>query len=92
MVPTVPFLLLAAWAAARSSPRLLAWLEHHPHFGLTPARLSATARVVRRRANRRRDRGHERQRRVAAVVCEIHGPRCWRLPAWRWCCVGRDAA
>jgi uncharacterized membrane protein YbaN (DUF454 family) len=33
VVPTVPFVLLAAWAAARSSPRLLHWLETHPQFG-----------------------------------------------------------
>lgn len=33
VVPTVPFILLAAWAAARSSPRLLRWLETHRHFG-----------------------------------------------------------
>ena len=33
VLPTVPFVLLAAWAAARSSPRLLHWLESHPHFG-----------------------------------------------------------
>ena len=30
VLPTVPFVLLAAWAAARSSPKLLHWLENHP--------------------------------------------------------------
>ena len=33
VLPTVPFLLVAAWAAARSSPRLSHWLENHPKFG-----------------------------------------------------------
>ena len=33
VVPTVPFVLLAAWAAARSSPKLTLWLERHPHMG-----------------------------------------------------------
>ena len=49
VLPTVPFILLAAWAAARSSPRLMAWLEGHPAFGpmLTEWRRGG---VVRRRA------------------------------------------
>lgn len=33
IMPTVPFVILAAWAAARSSPRLALWLESHPHMG-----------------------------------------------------------
>ena len=33
VVPTVPFVLLAAWAAARSSPRLSRWMEQHPRMG-----------------------------------------------------------
>lgn len=32
-LPTVPFLLVAAWAGARGSNRLHAWLENHPHLG-----------------------------------------------------------
>jgi len=33
VLPTVPFLLVAAWAAALSSPRLSHWLENHPRLG-----------------------------------------------------------
>ncbi|HZN48312.1 MAG TPA: YbaN family protein [Ramlibacter sp.] len=33
VMPTVPFLVVAAWAAARSSPRLHRWLLEHPRFG-----------------------------------------------------------
>lgn len=32
-LPTVPFVLLAAYAAARGSRRLRAWLLVHPRFG-----------------------------------------------------------
>lgn len=32
-LPTVPFLLLTAWFAARGSERLHRWLYGHPHLG-----------------------------------------------------------
>ncbi|MFT4190680.1 MAG: YbaN family protein [Comamonas sp.] len=32
-LPTTVFVLMAAWAAARSSPRLYGWLLHHRVFG-----------------------------------------------------------
>lgn len=33
LLPTTPFLLVAAWAFGRSSARLHAWLYDHRHFG-----------------------------------------------------------
>mgnify|MGYP006286429359 FL=1 len=33
LMPTTIFLLAAAWAFARSSPRLHSWLREHNHFG-----------------------------------------------------------
>ena len=49
VLPTTPFILLSAWAAARSSPRLLAWLEDHTAFG-PMIRDWRRGGVVRRRA------------------------------------------
>lgn len=33
LLPTTPFLLVAAWAAAKGSPRLAGWLWQHPRLG-----------------------------------------------------------
>jgi hypothetical protein len=33
LLPTVPFMLLAAFFFARSSPRLETWIVEHPRFG-----------------------------------------------------------
>ncbi|MDB5859445.1 MAG: hypothetical protein JWQ76_3134 [Ramlibacter sp.] len=49
VMPTVPFLLVAAWAASRSSPRLHHWLHTHPRFGV-PLRNWEDAQVVPRSA------------------------------------------
>lgn len=32
LIPTTPFLLVAAWSAGRGSPRLANWLDNHQHF------------------------------------------------------------
>lgn len=47
-LPTVPFLLLAAWAGGRGWPQLEAWLLAHTHFGPPIRRWRASGAVPRR--------------------------------------------
>jgi len=49
LVPSTPFLLLAAFAFARSSPRLHDWLVTHPRLG-PPINDWAQHRAISRRA------------------------------------------
>jgi uncharacterized membrane protein YbaN (DUF454 family) len=48
LVPTTPFLLLAAFAFARSSPRLHDWLVNHPRLGPPIADWQAHGAISRR--------------------------------------------
>jgi uncharacterized membrane protein YbaN (DUF454 family) len=47
-LPTTVFLLMASWAAARSSPRFSRWLEEHRLFGPTLRSWRETRSVSRR--------------------------------------------
>jgi uncharacterized protein len=49
LLPTTPFLLLAAWIFSRCSPRLEQWLLDHPLFG-RPLKDWREAGVISRRA------------------------------------------
>jgi uncharacterized protein len=48
LLPTVPFLLVAVFAFARSSERLHTWLVSHPRFGLTLDNWHRHGRIDRR--------------------------------------------
>lgn len=58
LLPTTPFLLLAAFAFARSSPRLETWLVEHPRFGA----------MIR---NWQRDKSIDRRTKLSAVVVMV---------------------
>ena len=46
LLPTVPFVLLAAFCFARSSPRLEHWLLRHRHFGPHTSAIAAISASV----------------------------------------------
>lgn len=48
LMPTTIFIILAAGCFARSSPRLEAWLLHHPRFGPTLRAWRAEGAIPRR--------------------------------------------
>lgn len=48
VLPTVPFLIVAAWAASKGSPRLEHWLLTHPVFGAHISRWRARGAIPRR--------------------------------------------
>lgn len=51
LLPTTPFLLVAAWAAPKASPRLDAWLLEHRYLG-PPIHAWRSQRAVPARAKR----------------------------------------
>lgn len=71
-LPTVPFLLLAAWFAARGSARLHHWLYAHPHLGALLIHWEQQRAISRR------------SKLVAAVLLAVSwGIMYWRLDnAW----------
>ncbi|QDU18233.1 YbaN family protein [Urbifossiella limnaea] len=82
-LPTTPWVLLASWCFARSSPRLQAWLRRSPVFGAL-LRDWDEHRGIRRRGKR-----------VAAVliVCVVSASiLSGRLPVWARWLVGGSAA
>jgi len=48
VLPTVPFLIVAAWAGSRGWPRLEIWLLEHPRYGLHIRRWREHGAVPRR--------------------------------------------
>src|SRR5689334_13944262 len=72
VLPTVPFILLAAWAAARSSPRLARWMDTHPHMG-PHIRAWRRGGVVPRRA---------KWLATVTMACSAAGMLLWFGPWW----------
>ena len=88
-LPTVPFVLLSAYAAARGSARLHAWLLAHPRFGPVIRDWQAEGAV-----SRRAKWLATGMMALAAVVMFLTAPRWWMaaigtgimaiVDAWLW--------
>jgi uncharacterized membrane protein YbaN (DUF454 family) len=88
-LPTVPFVLLAAYAAARGSQRLHAWLLAHRQFGPMIRDWQSQGAV-----NRRAKRLATGMMAACAVVMFLTAPKAWMaatgtaimavVAAWLW--------
>jgi uncharacterized membrane protein YbaN (DUF454 family) len=72
LLPTTPFLLVAAFAFARSSERLDRWLREHPSFGTLIHNWQREGSIDRR------------SKRVALVVLVLTPVATWLLGAPLW--------
>lgn len=71
-LPTTVFILMAGWAAMRSSPRMHAWLWHHPLFGPMLQNWHAGGFVSRR------------AKRSAAAMMAVCAAILWLTPTPLW--------
>lgn len=71
-LPTTPFILLAAWAAARGSDRLHAWLQAHRTFGPMIRDWQAQGAV-----SRRAKRAAVLMMALCAAIFFLTAPRIW---------------
>ena len=71
-LPTVPFVLLSAYAAARGSRRLHAWLRRHRQFGPMIRDWQATGAV-----SRRAKRAATAMMALSAAVMFATAPKLW---------------
>lgn len=72
LLPTTPFLLVAAFAFARSSERLDRWLREHPSFGTLIDNWQRNGSIDRR------------SKRIALVVLVLTPVATWLLGAPLW--------
>jgi hypothetical protein len=72
LVPATPFLLLAAYSFARSSPRLHGWLLGHPRFGPVITDWQAHGAIA----------GNVKVTAVAVILATFGGSILFGVPGW----------